>query len=99
MAFTVTRVGNPTVFGDKRVVFADVAFDNSYPTGGLALSGATLGLVGAVQFLDANAALGRTFAYDYANSKVKAFTTSTGVEVANAVDLSAVVTRIIAVGV
>jgi hypothetical protein len=41
---TITRVGNPTVFGDKKVGFLDVTLPTSYTTGGDTLAVADCGL-------------------------------------------------------
>lgn len=42
MALTITEVAR-TVFGNKRVLLADITFDASYPSGGEPLTAATLG--------------------------------------------------------
>lgn len=48
MAITVTNVEN-IVMGNKRIVFATIALDNSYATGGYALTASLFGL-GAVSW-------------------------------------------------
>lgn len=75
-----------------------------YATGGVPVTAADLGL-GSVVFVDAPVAAGYTFEYDYVNSKLKAFrgdnpnaAAAPGVEVSNAVDLSAVIPRVWAIG-
>lgn len=73
MGLTVTIGGSEkTVFGNRRAVFADVAFDSSYPTGGEALTPETLGLR-TIDFLVVENASGYTFEYDRTNEKLKAF--------------------------
>lgn len=85
------------VVGSRRQVIVDVTLDSSYPTGGYALTPATLGVDGATDFIQAVATTtGHTFSYDYVNSKLLAF--SGGTQVSNATDLSAVVIRLIAQG-
>lgn len=100
MAIAIGKVNLATrnhVVGNRREVVADVTLDNSYPTGGYALTPATLGVDGATDYILAFATTtGHTFAYDYANSKLIAF--SGGTQVSNATDLSAVVVRVIAQG-
>lgn len=96
MALTVT-LRKVFVTGDRKEVVADVLFDNSYLTGGEALTGTQLGLEGELNVIDATPALtGQTFSYDYTNAKLLAWVG--GTQVANAVDLSAVTTRVVAVG-
>ena len=62
-----------TIFGNKSVVLADIAFDSSYPTGGESLDWATLfGLIDLDTCMISPAS-GYAFEYDYANKKVRAF--------------------------
>lgn len=100
MAITIGQVNLPSrnhVIGNRREVVMDATLDNSYPTGGYALTAATLGIDIALDFVQAIATTtGHTFAYDYANSKLKAY--SGGTEITNATDLSAVVVRLIGHG-
>lgn len=70
MSLTITNK-EFSVFGTKRVVFCDIAFDNSYPTGGEALTPNTLGLSEA-KFVSIAGSNGYLFEYDYTNSKIKA---------------------------
>lgn len=71
-----------------RVVTGTLAFDSSYPTGGEAITPSTaFGLSEVHGVLFGNQG-GYTFAYDYVNNKVLAYTTA-GTEVVNATDLSA----------
>lgn len=62
-----------TVFGTKRVVFCDIAFDASYPTGGESLTPSDLGLSEA-KFVSIAGKSGYIFEYDYTNEKLKAMT-------------------------
>lgn len=78
-------------------IIALITFDSSYPTGGEAITPAQFGLQ-AIDFVLLSNNGGNDFEYDYTNNKVKARVTTTGVEVANAVDLSAVSTRAIVFG-
>jgi len=111
MALTVTNV-KKSVFGDQRVVIADVLMDNSYLTGGELLPAATLGLktVNFAVAVQKNATTSiRVFQYDIANGKLLAFQQTDPAaaggaaipfpEVTSAVDLSATTVRIIAIGV
>ena len=108
MALTVSRVTRST-FGNKRVVVADVTFDNSYTTGGLALTATTLGLrkVEAVLGVTAVSSTPTKFdaAYDYTNSKLLAYGTNAtpgaavaDVQVTNGTDLSTFTVRLVALG-
>lgn len=97
MALTVAQVGRSTVFGNKKVTVADITFDSSYPTGGEDLNPSALGLA-FVDFLVADGANGYNMVYDYANSKLKAYGSTAGTEVANATNLATVVCRVMAVG-
>src|SRR4051794_33479755 len=113
MALTVAKVSPnaDTVFGNKRIKIRDVTFDNSYATGGLALTAATVGLKVIQQVLtDAGAknAAGTSVVpirYDYTNSKLQAYRydgASAGKafleEVTAAVDLSLFTARITIIG-
>lgn len=57
MAIALTRVGNPTVFGDKKVGVFDVALTGSYPAGGEIITPAACGMQ-RIEFalLDSNVA-------------------------------------------
>jgi hypothetical protein len=77
MSVAVSRVGNPTVFGDKKVTIADLTFTSTYPDEGEPLSASSLGFPNAVQFVLFDGAIvaadGETSLvpkYDYTNSKV-----------------------------
>jgi hypothetical protein len=96
MAVTVADVSR-SILRHKRFVVATITFDSSYPTGGEALAASALGL-GVIDFLTISGTSANTFAWDRANNKIKAFVRTTGVEVANATDLSAVVVDALAVG-
>lgn len=70
MALTVTSVtGRKESLGSKRFEIVDLAFDASYPTGGEALTAATLGFA-TIDFVLVEPAAGYSFEYDHANSKV-----------------------------
>lgn len=72
MGLTITNK-EFSVFGTKRVVFCDIAFDASYPTGGESLTPSDLGLSVATHVQIAGNS-GYIFEYDYTNEKVKAMT-------------------------
>lgn len=94
MALTISNVAR-TVFGNKRVVFADVTFDNSYPTGGLDLAPGDFGLR-HIDFINPTTSLGYIFQYDAARGKLLAFRGTS--EVTNGTNLAAVTTRTMVVG-
>jgi len=81
MGLTITNK-EFTVFGNKRVVFCDVAFDASYPTGGEALTPDTLGL-SVITFASVAGKGGYIFEYDYTNKKLKAMYPRSASAVAN----------------
>lgn len=85
--------------GDQKAFYGTFTFDDSYPTGGEAITAATFGLTFlnflVVQDKGSSAVL---VAWDQTNSKLKAYVRTTGVEVANAVDLSATVVGVLAIG-
>jgi hypothetical protein len=91
VALTITIVDN-IVEGNKRVITADVKFDNSYVAGGLPVIPATLGLTN-ILYVGLNSKANNLIQYDYVNKKLQAYVSSTGAEVAAAVDLSAVTVR------
>jgi len=86
MSLTITNK-EFTVFGTKRVVFCDIAFDSSYPTGGEALTPDTLGLsvIGSAHVLPRS---GYMFEYDYTNSKLKTYYPSAASAVPGQLDLT-----------
>jgi hypothetical protein len=80
MAIAVT-VAKRTVFGDQRVVFADIVFSGNYATGGEALVAADLGL-NVINFLTVDGASPATALttavvqkYNYATGKMLSFET------------------------
>lgn len=72
MALTITNIERDAT-STKRIIYCDVAFDSSYPTGGEALAAATLGLKN-ISFMHIGGKSGYIFEYDYTNSKLKAMT-------------------------
>ena len=94
MALTISNVAR-TVFGNKRVVFADVTFDNSYPTGGLDLAPGDFGLR-HIDFINPTPSGGYTFPYNAAGGKLLAFSGAS--EVSNGTNLATVTTRTMVVG-
>ena len=81
MALTITEI-HQSVFGNKRVITADIDFDSSYPTGGEALTPADVGLKGFdivltsamsisnTSTVNTAADIGHSPAYDYVNEKI-----------------------------
>ncbi|MCP4346118.1 MAG: hypothetical protein GY795_11410 [Desulfobacterales bacterium] len=83
-------------FGQMLEKIRDVTFDDSYPTGGEALTPVSLGL-GEIDVFVAEGAGGYVFEYDRTNDKLKAFTG--GSEVANLTDLASLTVRVSARGI
>jgi hypothetical protein len=84
MTVAASLVGNPTVFGNKKVRILDLTFTSTYPNEGEPLSASTLGFPNAVELVildgapvatDGETAL--VAKYDYTNSKVLFFEGST----------------------
>lgn len=95
MAASVTRT-RVAVPGASKVIYGTIAFDSSYPTGGEALSLATIGLDDRLDFITFEPTGGYVFIYDHTNKKVKvlmadydAVADGPLVEVADTTDLSA----------
>lgn len=84
------------VVGDRLELVIDITFDNSYPTGGLALTPANLGFTELDVVNATPDTAGHTFPYDYTNQKLMAF--SGGSQVANTTDLHTTTTRVVARG-
>ena len=103
MSITLTPV-KTFVEGNQKRVIQTIALDSSYPTGGYALTGSTLGCDVALHDVTFNQGTGGyVYNYDYTASKVKLFwSNGTGAvlsEVTNATDVSAVTAlRVCAVG-
>ncbi len=97
MALTITNL-KPVKLSNLKGAIADITFDDAYPAagGGLSLTPGQLGL-NVIDYLGAESASGYTFEYDRANNKLIAYTA--GAEPASgSLDLSAVITRVFAVG-
>jgi len=102
MALTLTNPSSQTpheVWGRNRVVTKAVTFDNSYATGGESLLPRDLGLaeIHAVYVSEVAGGTPTVVQYDYVNRKLVALRGAL-VEVANGVDLSALVVRITVIG-
>lgn len=101
MAVSAT-INDQTVWGDKRVTFTSVTFDNSYPTGGEPITAAQLGL-SRVDFALCNIkAVGGTVNvanayFDQANMKIKIYD-ETPAEAGNTSDYSTLTVVVMAVG-
>jgi hypothetical protein len=103
----VTKSYPDEVFGRRSAGLYTVTLDTSYPSpGGYAFDPKAFGFVGVVQHVlisprfaaGATGTLTRQFQYDQVNKKIVAIVTSTGVEVANAVDVSGCVLDITVIG-
>jgi hypothetical protein len=110
MAITVTPLGDGVdVLGRRRVLYADITLDASYPTGGYALSAAPFGLKGIIgmQVLGGNTASGPYEAfYNTQTGNLQVFYSPGGtsppagfVEVPNGTNLSAVTFRFLIISV
>ena len=88
MALTITsrRVINTK---DARVIAATIAFDNSYPTGGEAVTAAELGLDSTIDAVIVTTGGSDTVVYNRSTGKLQIFTAD-GTEATNASDQSAV---------
>lgn len=98
MALTVTKVAGRTYaepVGAGFRTWRNIAFDNSYPTGGESLTAAELGFSKAPDVVKIPPKSGYVFEYDATNQKVKAYVeeaVAAGgplLEVGNTTDLSA----------
>lgn len=100
MAATATAVRRSDSGGNTISTVTNVTFDASYPTNGLAVTAAQLGLntvlwaVATVKTAGAGAVT--AVDYDITNSKLKAYTASA--EVVNATSLATVVAQVVASG-
>lgn len=95
MAATVTIVKR-SKYLNRKVTIADVALDNSYPTGGEAVTPSQFGLSSIDQVI-IDGGNGYRPQFDYTNNKIKVYT-SAGTETTNTTDLSALTLRVQAVG-
>lgn len=78
MAVAFTRVGNPTVFGDKKVVIGDLTFTSTYPDEGEPYTAALFGFPNSVEFIvvgsspaAADGETGLVANVDYTNLKIQ----------------------------
>lgn len=106
MALTVTPTADAVtaakrhVIGDIRIVYGEIQFDNSYPTGGEAIVAKDLGFdvrIDEIFFQPFDNAASRIAVYDKAAGKVKLFT-AMSTEAANASDQSTIKVRFVAYG-
>ena len=86
-----------SILRNKRFVVSTVTFDSSYPTGGEAFAPSAIGLA-SIDYLAFSGNGANDVVWDRANNKLKVFVASTGVEVANATDLSALAVDLLAIG-
>lgn len=104
MALSVVELRRSKALRTQRNILR-VTFDAAYVTGGEPLTLAQLGLR-AADVVNAQSSGGYIFEYDYVNQKLKAYYANYPgaaagplVEVANATDLSAISTRVVAEGI
>ncbi len=102
MAITVTE-SSRTVFGDKRVVFANVAFDTSYDNaeGGELVSAAdfpSLAILDEIVIVGQDPDGVSEVRYDPAVGRFLVFVAATGAEVADDTDPGVAALRVMAVG-
>lgn len=106
MALTFTKVGTKPyiVTGHEKKTITDVTFDNSYPTGGEAVTAANLGLNNVYRadaFVKSATGGGVNVAnafYNESTQKILVYD-ETPAEAANTADLSNLVVRVVAYGV
>lgn len=72
MAITVSNLEFGSL-GNLRCTTGTIAMDNGYPTGGEALTKATLGLPSEIRFIVFEPTGGLCFEYDHTNEKLKAY--------------------------
>jgi hypothetical protein len=107
MALTVSKapvtVSNLNTYDSVKFLTAEVTFDNSYPTGGLAITPASLGLssiILCVPFLKTATSVAAGQAthpyFNTATGKLQLF--KLNAEVANATDTSLVVVQLFVIG-
>ena len=96
MALSISNIKRVAMPAGKATA-ADITFDSSYPTGGMSLTAADLGL-GSIHWLKAEqqGVASRICEYDYTNSKLKLYT-ALSTEAANASNQSTIVVRVFAV--
>jgi hypothetical protein len=102
VADATTNKPGRTVFGDRYVRFQDITFDSSYPTGGEALTAANVGLKIGIDFISFErktvGGVAYSFEYDRTSGKLIAYVATTGAQVADTTDLSAVTIRAMVIG-
>jgi hypothetical protein len=109
MALTIAnpehQPNQPQVIGQNKVAQKKVTFDASYPTGGEAVTPASVGLT-YIDYVRASPLSDYRISWDRTNSKLKVFwgdnnnaSDSAGVEVADTTDLSGLVAYLEFVGV
>lgn len=71
MALGIT-VNDRSVYGNKKIVIASLAFDSSYPTNGESFTPADVSL-DTISFISFEQRAGYLFEYDYTNKKIKVY--------------------------
>jgi len=100
MALTVEQLGRTNVTGNRLTVALKITFDDSYPTGGEALD--LTAYVENIETVGIEVSGGYVFQYDRTNKKVLAYEAGADGaaldEVANATNLSTVITYVSVTG-
>ena len=100
MAVTVSETAR-FVAGDRTVVLAAVTFDDSYPTGGEAVTPSTFGLAQSISALvpiGTRAVVTWRPWFNPATSKLVAQVAADGLQVADTTDLSTLVADVLVIG-
>lgn len=97
MALTITQPGVFDKLMHEKYVILNVTADNSYPTGGYAITPSRYGLTKLdMVFIDGGNGYG--VQYDYTNNKIMFYTTA-GTETTNATNLSAITFNVMLIGI
>lgn len=96
MALTITPVSN-NVVGAQRLNVINVAFDDSYPTGGEAITPADMGMRARIDAVVPMASSPYIVEFDTAASKLVAYT-ALGTEVTDTGNLTSLSVNVIAIG-
>lgn len=96
MALTLAQ-DRRTVMGDRRVSFARITFDASYPTGGEAFTPGMFGMTQIDAVVQHNIST-HSVAYSATTGKLLAYTVASAAQVADTTDLSAITVDVVIYG-